>query len=198
MHCPKCHRKMIFVPGEGKAPDQYICIRRISPYSSLFCDGRVTLNTSTHSTTTPTVRVLPLSENARLPEFKTAGAACADLYAVSQHYLKPGEKDFIPTGVALQIPEGYEGQIRARSGISVKKQLILLNGIGTIDSDYRGEVMVPVQNIGTTYQVIDRGDRIAQITIKPVQRCAFVWTEALDETARGTGGFGHTGINDEK
>ncbi|MFW6271773.1 MAG: dUTP diphosphatase [Desulfosalsimonas sp.] len=197
MKCPKCHREMIFIPGMGTEPDQYACIHRITPYSNCFCDGQVLLVTSTHSTASPTVRVLPVSENARLPEFKTQGAACADLYAAGRHEINPGRKDFIRTGIAMQIPDGHEGQIRARSGLSAKKQLILLNGVATIDSDYRGEILVPLQNIGPAPQQICPGDRIAQITIKPVQNFAFVWASHIPDTARGSGGFGHTSINDQ-
>lgn len=143
----------------------------------------------------PLVRVRQMHREARLPEVKTAGSAGADLASVEQYVIDPGCVAVIRTGLSLEIPEGYEGQVRARSGLSAKKQLILLNGVGTIDSDYRGEVLVPVKNIGESCQAVQPGDRVAQLVIAPVARSIFDWSMELSETARADGGFGSTGMN---
>lgn len=141
------------------------------------------------------VRVKRMHPEARLPEVKSDGAAGADLSAADQYVIDPGEVAVIRTGVAIEIPDGFEGQVRARSGLSAKKELILLNGVGTIDSDYRGEILVPVKNIGGRCQAVQPGDRVAQLLVKPVERCRFEWAEALSETVRADGGFGSTGMN---
>jgi len=143
----------------------------------------------------PLVRVRRMHPDAKLPDVKTAGSAGADIASVEQYVIDPGHVALIRTGLSLEIPEGYEGQLRARGGVSTKKQLILLNGVGTVDSDYRGEVLVPVKNIGDRCQAVQPGDRIAQLVVAPVPRCRFDWTEALSETARAAGGFGSTGVN---
>lgn len=145
--------------------------------------------------TVPFVRVKKMHSAACLPEIKTAGAAGADLCAVERYTVPAGRQALIRTGIAVEIPEGYEGQIRSRSGISAKKQLILLNGVGTIDSDYRGEIMVPLQNIGRHVQSIRPGDRIAQLMVKPATQCSFCWADELGITERGAGSFGSTGVN---
>jgi dUTP pyrophosphatase len=141
----------------------------------------------------PLVRVRRLHAHAKLPVRKTDGAAGADLSAIDLYEIPPGGVAIIRTGISVEIPEGHEGQVRARSGLSAGKQLILLNGVGTIDSDYRGEIMVPVQNIGRDMQIIHTGDRIAQLVLQPVAMPRYDWAEALSETARDSGGFGSTG-----
>jgi len=141
------------------------------------------------------VRARRMHPDARLPEVKSDGAAGADLSAADQYVIDPGQTAVIRTGVAVEIPDGFEGQVRARSGLSAKKELILLNGVGTIDADYRGEIMVPVKNIGDRCQAVHTGDRVAQLLVKPVNRCRFEWAEKLSETVRADGGFGSTGMN---
>jgi dUTP pyrophosphatase len=136
-----------------------------------------------------------LHEGAKLPARKSDGAAGADLSATDLYEIPPGGKAIIRTGVAVEIPEGHEGQVRARSGISTEKQLLFLNGVGTIDSDYRGEVMLPVKNIGDELQIIHAGDRVAQLVIAPVIRPRYDWAEILSETVRSENGFGSTGVN---
>ncbi|MCF8094454.1 MAG: dUTP diphosphatase [Desulfobacteraceae bacterium] len=133
--------------------------------------------------------------DAQMPQVKTDGAAGADLAAVESCTVASGQVALVRTGIAMEIPQGYEGQVRSRSGISTAKQLILLNGIGTIDADYRGEIMVPVKNIGRERQEIEAGDRIAQLMIRPAPKFAFCWADELESTERGVGGFGSTGVN---
>ena len=138
-----------------------------------------------------------LRPEAILPEYKTLGAAGMDLYSC----LPPGEtitlaplmRTLVPTGLALAIPPGFEGQVRPRSGWALKEGVTILNSPGTIDSDYRGEIRVLLINLGTTEVSIAPGERIAQLVICPVVRAHPVEVSALDDTARGAGGFGHTG-----
>ena len=130
-----------------------------------------------------------------LPSPATAGSAGCDLAAAvaEELVLAPSARERVPTGFAIALPPGYEGQVRARSGLALRHGILLPNGPGTIDSDYRGEIQVLLINLGDEPFVIRRGDRIAQLVIAPV--AAVDWREVgtLDETGRGTGGFGHTG-----
>lgn len=131
-----------------------------------------------------------------LPAYETAGAAGADLRADLNggvQTLAPGEIALIPTGLSVEIPPGWEMQIRARSGLALKHGIGLVNGIGTVDSDYRGPVGVIVINLGQAAYVIRHGDRIAQAVLAPVVQARFTEVEALGESARGRGGFGSTG-----
>jgi dUTP pyrophosphatase len=143
----------------------------------------------------PSIKVKKLRPEARLPAYMTPGAAGADLYAavLEPVRLGPGERAVIPIGIALEIPDGFEGQVRPRSGLAVRDGLTVLNAPGTIDADYRGEVNVIVVNLGQKECWVRTGDRIAQLVVAPVARAAMQWTEALGETDRGAGGFGHTG-----
>ena len=137
-----------------------------------------------------------VNDNDLLPEYKTNGAAGADLKAAIETILYPGERLNIPTGLFLQIPEGYEGQIRPRSGLAVKNGITVLPG--TIDSDYRGEIYVILFNLSNFYSFeIKKGDRIAQIVFAPVARASFI-SSKLDVTERNTGGLGSTGISGGK
>lgn len=135
-------------------------------------------------------------ESGYLPAYETEGAAGMDLRACLKDslYLKPGERSLIPTGLFIELPPGYEAQIRARSGLAIKYGIGLVNGIGTIDSDYRGEIKVPLINWGQEDFLIRDGDRIAQMVVASYQRVTWQPAEELDETGRGRGGFGHTGI----
>lgn len=130
-----------------------------------------------------------------LPSYKTAGAAGIDLYAniESSIVLKPFERVLVPTGIFLSIPEGYEGQVRARSGLAIKHGITLANGIGTIDSDYRGEIKVILINLSNEEFKINKGERIAQLVLIKYETANFEEVNKLDETDRGSGGFGHTG-----
>lgn len=139
-------------------------------------------------------------ESFPLPSYETKGAAGADVRAslgIGEFLLiKPGERVLIPTGLSMQIPEGYEVQVRPRSGLSFKTGLLVLNSPGTIDSDYRGEVKVILGNLGVKEEVINHGDRVAQLVLAPVTQACYVVSETeLSDTARGAGGFGSTGKN---
>jgi dUTP pyrophosphatase len=139
--------------------------------------------------------VLPHGEGLELPAYATEGAAGCDLRAAVAESLTllPGGRTLVPTGIAVAIPEGFEGQVRMRSGLAVKHGLALLNGPGTIDSDYRGEIRVVLANLGSEPATISRGDRIAQLVIAPVARATFERVDTLPDTRRGGGGFGSTG-----
>jgi dUTP pyrophosphatase len=141
------------------------------------------------------VTVLPHGDGLELPAYATPGAAGCDLRAaVSGNVtIAPGERALVPTGIAIAVPEGYEGQVRMRSGLALKQGLILPNAPGTIDSDYRGEVRVIVANIGREPVTISRGDRIAQLVIAPVVRARLERVDSLPQSNRGSGGFGSTG-----
>jgi len=130
-----------------------------------------------------------------LPSYATDGAAGLDLRAAVREpvTLRPGERRLVPTGVSVQIPEGYEGQVRPRSGLALRRGIGMVNSPGTIDSDYRGEIGVILINLSGEPQTIQRGDRIAQLVIAPVVRAELIEASALDATPRGGGGFGHTG-----
>lgn len=131
-----------------------------------------------------------------LPSYKTKGAAGVDLKANVEKpvTLKPLERSLIPTGIFIEIPDGYEAQIRARSGLAIKHGISLVNGVGTIDSDYRGEIKVILINLGNEEFTVNNGDRIAQMVILKYEKAEFELVEELDETDRGEGGFGHTGV----
>jgi dUTP pyrophosphatase len=138
-------------------------------------------------------RVGQRGEPLPLPSYQTAGAAGADLRSDVDMTLEPGQRIPVPTGLAIEIPEGYEGQVRARSGLALRSGIGLPNGPGTIDSDYRGELQVLLINWGKEAVHIKRGDRIAQLVIAPVVRAYFELVDELAESSRGHGGFGHTG-----
>ena len=136
---------------------------------------------------------LPNGEGLPVPAYATEHAAGLDVVAAEDVTLQPGERRPVPTGFAIAIPAGFEVQVRPRSGLALKHGITCLNTPGTIDADYRGEVKVILANLGTAVVELARGERIAQLVPAPVQRAAFVEVEALDETARGEGGFGSTG-----
>ena len=135
-------------------------------------------------------------DGATIPLYKTAGAAGADLCAkVSQPLtIKAGKFAMVPTGLYFEIPEGYEVQVRPRSGLAAKNGVTVLNTPGTIDSDYRGEIKVILVNLSDTDFVINNGDRIAQMIVAPVTQAEFIVSDKLSETERGIGGFGSTGV----
>ena len=137
------------------------------------------------------------SLSGSLPAYATDGASGMDLRAFIDEpvILQPMERRLIPTGLFVQIPEGYEGQVRARSGLAIKHGIGLINSIGTIDSDYRGELKIPMINFGNESFTINNGDRVAQLVIASYERVTPIIVTELDETDRGEGGFGHTGVN---
>lgn len=141
------------------------------------------------------IRRLANGEGLPLPAYETAGAAGMDLRAAEAFTLKPGTRCLMPTGLSIALPQGFEAQVRPRSGLAVKHGVTVLNAPGTIDCDYRGEVKVPLINHGQDDFTILRGDRIAQMVIAPVVRIDWAEVGSLDETARGSGGFGSSGSN---
>ncbi len=130
------------------------------------------------------------------PAYQTAGSSGMDIKAWLPEpvTLKPMERRLIPTGLFMALPEMYEAQIRPRSGLAIKRGLSLVNTPGTIDSDYRGEVMVPLINLSTEDQIINDGERIAQMIVARYEKVEWLETASLDETTRGAGGFGHSGV----
>ena len=143
------------------------------------------------------VKRLPHGADLPLPAYETAHAAGMDLRAAVPEdeplTLHPGDRHAVPTGLAMAIPPGFEGQVRPRSGLAIRNGVTCLNSPGTVDADYRGEVKVILVNLGPETFTVRRGDRIAQLLIAPVVRGSWRLTESLDETDRGEGGFGSTG-----
>lgn len=142
------------------------------------------------------VNVINTSSNP-LPAYSTKGSAGMDIRANLQSpvTLQPLERSLITTGLFIELPEGYEAQIRPRSGMAIKQGITCLNSPGTVDSDYRGELKVILINLSNSNQVINHGDRIAQMIIAKTEQAELVSVAELNESARGEGGFGHTGIN---
>ncbi len=141
------------------------------------------------------LKIERLAHNKNIPEYKTEGAAGMDLCAAidSPVTLKPLERALIPTGIKIELEHGYEAQIRPRSGLSIKHGITLINCVGTIDEDYRGEVCVPVVNLSTETYTIEPQERIAQMIIARVEQAKIEVVTELSETVRGAGGFGSTG-----
>ena len=139
------------------------------------------------------IKRLPNGGGLPLPAYATEGAAGMDVVAAEEITLAPGGRHAVATGFAIAIPEGYEVQVRPRSGLALKHGVSCLNTPGTIDCDYRGEVKVILANLGQEMFRINRGDRIAQLVPAPVQRAILTETDSLDDTVRGAGGFGSTG-----
>ncbi|MGD8441714.1 MAG: dUTP diphosphatase [Holophagae bacterium] len=148
-------------------------------------------------TDVPTIPIqrLPHAEGLELPHYATDGAAGADVCAAVDEtlVLAPGERAAVPTGLVLEIPTGWEGQVRARSGLAIRYGVTVVNAPGTIDSDYRGELKVLVVNLGDRPVMIERGDRVAQLVVAPAPQARFVEAESVALTGRGAGGFGSTG-----
>jgi dUTP pyrophosphatase len=142
------------------------------------------------------VRRLPSADGLALPAYQTAGAAGMDLHAAVTDDLtiEPGDIVLVPTGLEVAIPDGFEGQVRPRSGLAVKHGISLPNTPATIDSDYRGEIRVPLINLGRSAFRVSRGMRIAQFVVAPVARVAWDEVDVLPATRRGGGGFGHSGV----
>lgn len=141
------------------------------------------------------VRIINKSD-LPLPAYKTKGSAGMDLHANNgeEITLKPMERKLIPTGIHIELPEGYEAQIRARSGLAIRHGISLVNGIGTIDSDYRGEIQIILINLGENDFTIKKGDRIAQMVIMKYEQVKLNEVDVLEDSIRGEGGFGHTGV----
>ncbi len=144
---------------------------------------------------TTTLKIEKLPHNTYLPEYQTEGAAGMDLCAAIETpvLLKPFERRLIPTGIKIELERGFEAQIRPRSGISIKHGISLVNCVGTIDEDYRGEVCVPVINLSTEEYTIEPNERIAQMIIARVEKAKIEVIQSLSQTSRAAGGFGSTG-----
>lgn len=145
---------------------------------------------------TETAEIRIISKSGQIPTYETKGSAGADIKAYIEEpiTLMPGERRLIPTGLFVELPEGIEAQVRARSGLSIKHGIGLVNGVGTVDSDYRGEWNVPVINFGDEPYTIHNGDRIAQVVFSSYVKAEFKIAGKISDTERGSGGFGHTGI----
>lgn len=142
------------------------------------------------------VKLKQLRENAKMPFYGSEMAAGADICACGESIvLGPGDRWVVPTGLAIELPVGYEAQIRPRSGLAAKKGLTVLNAPGTIDADYRGEIGVILINLGDEPVVIEDGDRIAQMVIAEAPQVKFLWAESMSETERGENGYGSTGVS---
>lgn len=142
------------------------------------------------------MRIKIKSLSGSVPSYETEGSAGMDLRAFEKEpvLIRPGERKLIHTGLYMEIEPGYEVQIRARSGLALKQGICLANGIGTIDSDYRGEVGILLMNAGKDDFIVHNGDRIAQMVVLKYEKAEIIQSEELSETDRGSGGFGHTGI----
>jgi len=145
------------------------------------------------------VKVKKLNPKAILPEYQTKHSAAMDAHACLDEpmTLQPLQRAMVPTGIAFELPEGYEMQVRARSGLSIKHGIAMVNGVGTIDADYRGELNILVINLGQEAFTIEPDMRIAQLVINRYEKITWQLTEDLSETARGTGGFGSTGFDNK-
>lgn len=141
------------------------------------------------------VVVLPHAEGLPLPAWQTEGSAGADVRAALTEplVLEPGERRLVPTGLRVALPPGWELQVRPRSGLAAKHGVTVINSPGTIDADYRGELLVPLVNLGREPFRVERGERVAQLVLAPVYRAEWQVVAELDNTARGVGGFGSTG-----
>ena len=141
-------------------------------------------------------KALPHGEGLPLPAYQSASAAGLDLAAAVQEplTLAPGSRALIPTGLMMELPSGFEGQVRPRSGLAVKHGVTVLNAPGTIDADYRGEIQVLLINLGQEDFTVERGMRIAQLVIATVEQAQISWAEELSATQRGAGGFGSSGL----
>ena len=140
------------------------------------------------------IKFLKLRDTARLPAYKTLGAAGADLFAAEPVEIGPGEVKLVPLGFSTSFPEGFEVQVRSRSGLAAKQSIFVLNSPGTVDSDYRGEWGVILANFGKDRFSVRAGDRIAQMVVNQTAQAVFTPVSELDETERASGGYGSTGI----
>ena len=142
------------------------------------------------------MKIKIISKSGIIPNYETIGSAGVDLRAniLETITIEPGMRKLVPTGLSIELPIGYEAQVRARSGLAIKYGIGLINGIGTIDSDYRGELNIPMINWGKEPFCINNGDRIAQLVIAKYEKADFELVKELSDTSRGSRGFGHTGI----
>lgn len=140
------------------------------------------------------VQITRIKENAVIPKYAHKGDAGVDLYSCEDYSLKPGERVLVSTGIKISVPNGYEAQIRPRSGLALKHGISVCNTPGTIDSGYRGEIGVILINHGNEVFKVEKGTRVCQMIFNKVEEADFEEVKELDETKRGAGGFGHTGV----
>lgn len=142
------------------------------------------------------VKIKVIVKGEDCPFYATKGASGMDVKAYLEKpvTIEPGKMFLIPTGLFMEIPEGFEVQVRARSGLAIKNGIGLVNGIGTIDEDYRGEIKIPLINFGDKSFTVNNGDKIAQLVLCKYEKAELIKTDTLEETERGSGGFGHTGV----
>lgn len=139
-------------------------------------------------------KVKKLHKDAKLPVYaNNAEDSGADVFAIHNYLIAPGERVLVKTGIALVLPDGYECQVRSKSGLALKKGLMVLNSPGTVDNGYRGEIGVILYNTSNETQHIEKGDKVAQLVIAPVQQSIFIEVHEINETSRGAGGYGSTG-----
>ena len=140
------------------------------------------------------VKVKKLHKDAKFPEYANQwGDSGADVFAIKSYSIKPGERKLVKTGIAVVLQDGYECQVRSKSGLALNKGLMVLNSPGTIDNGYRGEIGVIIYNTSSETQFLEKGDKVAQLVFVPVSQAIFIETSDIDETSRGEGGFGSTG-----
>jgi dUTP pyrophosphatase len=139
------------------------------------------------------IKFKKLCNDAIIPEYKTAGSAGMDICTIDDYALMPGERKVFQTGLAVAVEDGYEVQVRARSGLSAKEGVTVINGVGTIDSDYRGQIGVALVNLSNKVVLIHKGERIAQLVVNKIEQPEIIVVDELGETIRGEGGFGSTG-----
>jgi len=191
--------------GEGSFPKHRGLLWRARGSALLFGSARggrpwvFWYHTMACESTTILVERVPGSEDLPLPGYATPGSSGIDLLAAVETDIvfRPGERKLVSTGIRVAIPEGFEAQVRPRSGLALRHGIGIVNSPGTIDSDYRGVIQVILVNHGDEPFIIRRGDRIAQLVIAPVVRAVLVETDSLPQTARNDGGFGHTGVRSE-
>jgi dUTP pyrophosphatase len=183
---PMVEAEDVSLKQEKKVPSGAFFLSRLSELRNAAIIG-LTMNK---------VKVYYTGQDVKAPHYQSAGAAGADIYAQLEDpiVIKPMERAMVPTGMSIALPQGFEAQIRPRSGLAWKQGLTVLNSPGTIDCDYRGEVRILLINLGEKDVTVSQGDRIAQMIIAPYIQGEFILKEKLDETLRGAGGFGSTGV----
>ena len=194
---PTAHLPLLFLPLRGKNSTLFIIYYLFFIICLLFTPHfNIPPNQNRRSPMSPTVKYKKLDPRAQVPAYATPGAAAADLCALldAPLTLAPMQRALIPTGLAIELPDaGCVALVYARSGLSIKHGLCMANGVGVIDSDYRGELRVPMVNLSTESYTVQPGERVAQLCIAPVWQANFAPAEELSDSRRGAGGFGSTG-----
>lgn len=203
VYCDKCGKKLVIYTPEDKDIAKYswkygnnnsnelyadLCIKckeKFDKHIREFFDEEEQMQ----------IKFKKLSKDAKLPEYKTTGSAGMDVYSIENCFLHPLERRILKTGIAVEIPSGYEIQVRPRSGLACKEGISVINTPGTIDADYRGEIGICLVNLSNEMYPVKVGDRIAQLVVNKIEQPEIVEVDELDVTERGDGGFGSTGKN---